>query len=70
MQHKQPITFAEFIREYGAPALARACGVDRTMPHKWAKGECTPTIPHAAVILKLAKGRLELEDLIRKGGSR
>ena len=63
-------TFRDFVNEFGAVPLARACGVDRTMPHKWAKGECSPTIPHAAIILKLAKGRLKLEDLVRKGGAK
>lgn len=65
----QPITLAEFVKEFGAVKLARLCGVDRGMPHKWAQGINAPNLEHAEVILQAAKGRLKLADLKRKGGA-
>ena len=68
---KQPsITLAEFVRDFGAVPLARLCGVDRGMPHKWAAGTCSPNLEHAEIILKAAKGRLKLAALRKKGGAR
>lgn len=71
MKHKkpQPITLAEFVREFGAAKLATLCKVDRTMPYKWARGESAPNLDHAEIILNAAKGRLQLADL-KKGGAR
>lgn len=73
MKHKKPqrITLAEFVREFGAPQLAKLCGVDRTAPHKWAKGVCSPSLANCQIILDAAKGRLTLADLqAKKGGAR
>lgn len=72
MRHKKPqrITLAEFVQEFGAVQLAKLCGVDRTAPHKWAKGVCSPSLAHCETILKAAKGRLTLSDLqAKKGGA-
>ena len=67
----QRTTLKEFIRSYGGAKLARLCGVDRSLPCKWAAGRVRITnLAHVQIILREANGALELADLqVRKGGA-
>ena len=67
----QRTTLKEFIRSYGGAKLARLCGVDRSLPCKWGSGKVRITnLDHIQIILREAKGTLELADLqVKKGGA-
>lgn len=50
----KPTTVADYIREKGAPAIARALEVDPSLPNKWAKGQ-RPRYENAEQLAQLAK---------------
>lgn len=57
------MAFSEWIRAYGSANLAKDLGLSRSTVQKWAQGTRQPHIELVPVLVKLADGRVTLEDI-------
>lgn len=48
----------EFIKQVGAPTIAKELKVTRQAVFQWASGETVPTLENALKLIKLSKGKL------------
>lgn len=54
---------AAWIKAYGVAKLARGMAVSKTTVYRWINGEDTPSDLHKRLLVKLAKGKLSLDDV-------
>ena len=62
----KPLTFPEFIRDFGPTKLARALGLaGPSACHKWAERVSWPDPDRASILITLSKKRLTVEEIYR-----
>jgi len=66
MRRRKHTPLSNYLNENGitAPALAAELKVSRAAVYAWASGAGRPTLRHAIELVKIANGKLTLQDLL------